>query len=177
MQHVPCAAQGQAADLQRKQAAMTEMREAKEQETVQLDEDEEQVPQSEIITYLYASDFESGTYRITTPGRYVLMEDIRFNPNAGATQRGNVNDDMDAWRPSAEQAELYPGAGELSDAYFLGFWAAIAIEASDVTLDLNDHELAMHEAFYLQQRWFTLISLNSQYFLPGQVLCPRATYA
>jgi len=153
-------------DLARKQQIITEMREAKNGE-VQLDE-EDAAEQSEIIYYLYASDFATGTYRITRPGRYVLMEDVAFNPNAGTTRGGEANDDMWAWRPREAQGDTYPGAGELSGAYFLGFWAAIAIEASDVTLDLNDHTLAMHETFYLQQRWFTLISLNSQYFLPGQ---------
>ena len=59
---------------------------------------------------------------------------------------------MEALRPTAEQQDEYPGAGKYSGFHFLGFWAAIAIEASDVTLDLNDHTLAMDEAFYNQQR-------------------------
>merc|ERR1712129_555811 len=68
----------------------------------------------------------------------------------------------------AEQNQIYPGAGTYRDAYFLGFWAGITIETSDVILDLNDHTLAMSDAFYYQQRWFTTIALESQYFLPGQ---------
>ncbi len=51
----------------------------------------------------------------------------------------------------------------------MGFWAAITIETSDVILDLNDHTIAMDKIFYYQQRWFTIISLTSQYYLPGQV--------
>ena len=35
-------------------------------------------------------------------------------------------------------------------------------------LELNGHELAMSDAFYYTQRWFTTIALQSQYFLPGQ---------
>ena len=118
------------------------------------------------IYYLYSSDFEFGTYRIKKPGRYILMEDILFNPNSGST--GDANDDNKAWRPHSNQQDSYPGAGQYRDPYFMGFFAAITVETSDVIIDLNDHTLAMDEIFYYQQRWFTLISLTSQYYLPGQ---------
>ena len=133
-------------------------------------DDEASTASDDDIYYLYAVDFEEGTYRITKPGRYVVMEDIEFNPNRGSVAKGAANDDMEAWRPHADQEDVYPGAGGYRDAYFMGFWAAITVEASDVILDLNDHSIAMAEEFYYQQRWFTVIALSSQYFLPGQVL-------
>ena len=77
---------------------------------------------------------------------------------------------MDGWRPREGQQDEYPEAAAYRDPYFMGFWAAITIEADDVILDLNDHSIAMDEAFYHQKRWFTIVSLTSQYFLPGQVL-------
>ena len=113
---------------------------------------------------LYQSDFEDGTYRILTSGTYKIMEDIIFdfnadyeNPNSGG-----------AWWPHEDQQDKYPGAGGYHDAYFLGFFAGITIECNDVIIDLNGYELKMSDHFYWQQRWFTIISLQSQYFLPGQ---------
>ena len=50
----------------------------------------------------------------------------------------------------------------------MGFFAGITVEAEDVVLDLNGHRLEMSEYFYYQQRWFTIIELSTQYFLPGQ---------
>ena len=124
----------------------------------------------ETVHYIYASDFAQGTYRITTPGRYILMEDVQFNPNPGQTHSTKPNNDHTAWWPHEEQQDIYPGAGQYRDPYFMGFWAAITIETHDVLLDLNDHEIAMDPIFYYQQRWFTIIGLSTQYFLPGQVL-------
>lgn len=154
----------------------TELTEKQQMIETQLDidsvvdiEDEDASAEAAIIYYLYNADFEYGTYRITKPGRYVVMEDILFNPNAGSTNDGTANEDMSAWRPHEEQQDEYPGAGQYKDPYFMGFFAAITIETDDVILDLNDHSIAMDEAFYYQQRWFTIISLTSQYFLPGQV--------
>ena len=65
------------------------------------------------IIYLNNCDFEYGTYRITEPGIYKLQEDIVFHPNAD-------ND----FNPKPEQFEKYP-----MNAYHLGFFAAITIEA------------------------------------------------
>jgi len=113
---------------------------------------------------LYQSDFESGTYRIQKPGTYTVMEDImfHFNPNYDAP---NTNR---AWMPTEDQADIYPGADDFHDHYFMGFFAGIAIECDDIVLDLNGHILRMSEHFYYQQRWFTTIELSTQYFLPGQ---------
>ena len=125
------------------------------------------VPTDKII-YLYQSDFEHGTYRIRESGTYIVMEDIIFDFNAG-----DINDPLhpDAWWPKGNQHKIYPGAKQYRDPYFLGFWAGITIETNNVILDLNSHSLAMSDAFYYHQRWFTTIALQSQYFLPGQVLC------
>jgi len=68
--------------------------------------------------YLYATDFALGTYRITEPGTYVLMEDIEFDWNAG-----DINGDPNAygsWWPN-ENDEQYPGWGETRETYFMGF--------------------------------------------------------
>ncbi len=55
--------------------------------------------EAEIIYYLYQNDFDEGTYRIIQSCRYVLMEDIIFNPNAPDDITHNVNDNINAWRP------------------------------------------------------------------------------
>ena len=148
-------------EIKMKQEAYKEELEEKLQE-----DDMMNVPRDHVI-HLYQSDFLHGTYRIRESGVYVLMEDITFDFNAG-----DMNDPLhpDAWWPHHDQQEIYPGAGRYRDAYFLGFWAGVTIEADNVILDLNSHSMAMSDAFYYQQRWFTTIALESQYFLPGQVL-------
>ena len=75
--------------------------------------------------------------------------------------------EKEAWKPRSDQIDEYPGAQTGRDEYFLGFFAGITIECDDVVLDLGGHEIGMSEVFYHQQRWFTVISLTSQFFLPG----------
>ena len=119
---------------------------------------------------LYQSHFNNGTFRIMKSGTYKIMENIIFDFNA---DYNNPNSDT-AWWPANDDANedsshnIYPGAGDYHDPYFLGFFAGITIESDDVILDLNGYELRMSDTFYHQQRWFTIISLQSQYFLPGQ---------
>mmetsp|Transcript_41398 Transcript_41398/g.66586 ORF Transcript_41398/g.66586 Transcript_41398/m.66586 type:complete len:1075 (-) Transcript_41398:25-3249(-) len=125
------------------------------------------------IVRLYQKDFADGTYRITEPGKYIIMEDIVFDFKApkGYADEGVVLETYNGpgdWWPTYDQIDEYPGAGDLKGSYFLGFWAGITIECADVILELNHRKLEMSEAFYYQQSFFALISLTSQVFLPGQ---------
>lgn len=121
---------------------------------------------------LYASDFADGTFMITAPGTYTIMEDIEFNFNAPT-----MNDDLQydspnaegAWWPTTDQSDVFSGAGANKGEYHAGFFAGITIESDNVVLDLNGHTLKMSDAFFTQQGWFTIIELASQNFLPGQV--------
>ena len=117
------------------------------------------------VIELYQDDFTSGTYRIEEGGTYKIMEDIVFEFNMGSLDDPQA---QNGWKPNSEQVDRYPGAGVAQgrDEYFLGFFAGITIETDDVVLDLNGKSLEMSDIFY-QQRWFTIISLTSQFFLPG----------
>ena len=93
--------------------------------------------------------------RIKESGYYKLMEDIVFDFNSNKellTSNG-------AYWPSEDQVDSYPGAASYKDAYFSGFLQV---------LHLNGYKLSMSDYFYYQQRWFTIIELTTQYFLPGQ---------
>ena len=114
---------------------------------------------------LYAKDFEAGTLRIQEPGTYVLMEDVEFDFNAGTRDEPNGEG---AWWPF-ENDETYPGFGTSRDLYFMGFFAGITIECNDVTIDLNGHELRQSKEFFYQQGFFSLIEIENQPFIPGQV--------
>jgi len=72
------------------------------------------------------------------------------------------------WWPTSDQSDDYPGAQDVRDAYFLGFFAGITVETDDVVIDLNEHEIAMDMSFYYQQPYFSIIELESQPFLPQQ---------
>ena len=98
---------------------------------------------------LYQDDFEQGTYRITEPGHYQLGEDIFFGP-----QKSN-----DYW-PPFDLYHVYPPT-----AYYLGFFAAITIEADNVTIDFKGFSLQQTDEFYLVQRFFNAIELNDRIFV------------
>lgn len=131
------------------------------QETIQIS------PQTgDTIVQLYGKDFTSGTYRITQPGYYIVMEDIEFNMNAGDYDSPN---DIGAWYPKEEQNDYYEGSDStFVGPYSMGFFAGIAIEADDVTIDLNGYTLSMSKEFHLQQRWFSIIEIGSKAFISGQ---------
>lgn len=97
------------------------------------------------VVELRASDFARGTYRITVPGTYRLLEDIEFEPRP----------DNDYWNVP----------GDPVSAYYLGFFAAITIEVADVELDLNEHTIKQSEEFYLVQRFWSAIELADRVFV------------
>lgn len=105
---------------------------------------------------LSASDFKRGTYRITKPGKYSLTEDIEFEPNV----------EHDYW-PTFDQWKDYPPSK-----FYLGFFAAITIEADDVTIDLGGHTIRQSPAFYLAQRFFNVIELNDRVFIDNTGVQP-----
>jgi hypothetical protein len=148
------------------------------------------------VVELRANDFTYGTYIIDQPGTYRLMENISFNPNSPATLDealttgaipANVADmldlsvPVDAYRagmPLATQFQ-YSGGGLFTPggpmdqrydpaAYGVGFFAAIAIQADGVVLDLNGFTIEQSAEHALLQRFFSVIELADQPFVPNQ---------
>lgn len=123
------------------------------------------------VNYLYQSDFEDGTYIIRKPGIYRLAEDISFNPHPP----GSLADDgvtvLDAYtggNPFPSQLGD-PADGKYDPAAFgIGFFAALIIDADNVILDLNGHTIEQSAEHALLQRFFAVISLSDQPFVPGQ---------
>lgn len=114
--------------------------------------------------YLQQQDFAQGTYIIDRPGTYVLSEDIAFNPNSAQMLN------KDAYSASSVQPRQYQvqGGNYSKDAFGLGFFSAIAVVADDVTIDLNGHRLEQSKEHALLQRFFAVIELADQPFIPGQ---------
>jgi len=108
-------------------------------------------------------NFATGTLRIQAPGYYRLEEDILFNPKA-------PSDEVDAWSAYQLDASEYKSGGGVYDdlAYQIGYWAAITIETSQVTIDLNGHSIGQHPAHNLMNRYFNVIELATQPFISGQ---------
>lgn len=102
---------------------------------------------------LRQEDFAEGTLRIRSSGLFTLEEDVIFSPNPNFDHFPNLPD----------QNDLYAGP-----AYILGFFAAIAVEASNVVIDLNGYELRQSNVFAAEQRFFACIELADQPFLGGQ---------
>lgn len=135
------------------------------------------------VVILRNCDFAHGTLRVQQPCMLVLSECVEFNPNQPETWLDNnetlitdracamyidPNRGLD-WMPSRDAVnnEQY-FLPEVSFAYGLGFFAAIAIESKDVIVDLNGYTLSQHPEHALQQRFFACIELADQPFLPLQ---------
>ncbi len=110
--------------------------------------------------YLYQKDFDNGTYIIDKPGKYALAEDISFNPNADRRPYHAV-------KPKPNQ--LKSNGGIYDDrSYGLGFFAAVVIAADNVVLDFNMNTIEQSKEHALLQRFFAVIELADQPFIPGQ---------
>ncbi len=147
-------------------------------------------------TVLTAEEFAYGTYVIDEPGVYRLGEDITFNPNSPARLTADAADGtIPSWLASALDlptpvdayhagfplfTQLAPGGvddfepgGPLDArydpaAYGVGFFAAISVTADDVTIDLGGHTIAQSPEHALLQRFFSVIELADQPFIPAQ---------
>ena len=96
--------------------------------------------------------FINGTYRIVTPGVYILQENILFNPKHQF--------------PTDAQKAIYPTGKD--GPYHLGFFAAITIECNNVILDLNGFSITQSKRHNLIQRFFSVIELANSPFIPKQ---------
>lgn len=127
-------------------------------------------PRKQRIILLKNADFSKGTYRITEPGIYRLVEDISFNPHpvGSLDDRGEKLDSYKAGRPFRSQYGV--GAPDKYDpkGYGIGFFAAVAVEANDVTIDLNGFRLEQSAEHALHQRFFAVIELANKPFIPKQ---------
>lgn len=125
-------------------------------------------PRNGNVIELRQQDFDNGTYRITSPGYYKLMEDVIFAPNKDISSSkiaGDTPNVLDNFFPTAVQHadKSYP-----SPPYQLGFFAMITVEANGVVIDLNGFSLRQSIMHYIQQRFFSIIELASSPFIPGQ---------
>lgn len=100
------------------------------------------------VIELRQADFADGTYRIRTPGRYEVVEDISFEPSP--------------LFPPKNTSLLSFGGPTV-----LGFFSAITIETSNVLLDLRGHTIAGSTRFNHIQNPFSIITLGDQPFARG----------
>jgi hypothetical protein len=128
------------------------------------------------VVSISQSDFTNGTYQITQSGVYRLSENITFNPNnlalAQSTglpgQAANPSaTGYDTGMPTSAQF-TYNGGDYDVKAFGIGFFAAISIQTSDVTLDLNGFTLEQSDEHSLQQKFYANIELADQPFIPTQ---------
>lgn len=103
------------------------------------------------IYFLNNSHFKTGTYRIKYPGKYILIEDIVFDPNP-----------ENNFQPYPNQVNYYNHF-----TYALGFFAAITVECNDVTIDLNNFSIKQSHEHYTNQRFYANIELGSSPFTPN----------
>jgi hypothetical protein len=108
--------------------------------------------------YLSQSDFEQGTYIVKSAGRYVLTEDVSFNPNPRSAGGNNL--------PREDQFNTADPPGPYDRrAFGLGFFAAIVIQAAGVDIDLNGKTLEQSVEHALMQRFFAVIELANSPFV------------
>lgn len=110
-------------------------------------------------SFSFADDFKFGTYIINEPGTYKLCEDIEFRPNPNA-KAGKIPNDDELLTLFDPDFDVYSKNG-----YGLGFFAAISVQSSGVTIDLNGKTLEQSPEHALMQRFFALIELASSPFI------------
>jgi hypothetical protein len=93
------------------------------------------------------------------------MEDIVFDPNLPQS-----DDEDSVWNSSVPtHTQFTHGGGEYdTKAYGIGFFAAIALSAKNVVLDLNNYSIEQGITHYLHQRFYANIELGNQPFIPSQ---------
>ena len=132
---------------------------------------------------LYNKDLVNGTLRITKPCLITLQENIYFNPNRPESwldKDGVVTSDVSKatkldpnrvldWMPSqSKESNKQYFEKDVRFGYTLGFFAAIAVECDNVIIDLNGYTIEQHIEHVLQQRFFAVIELADQPFIPKQ---------
>ena len=148
------------------------------------------------IIWLSNSDFKYGTYIINRPGTYKLTENIVFNPNSVETlnnliisgeysaeifQQQNISYPVEAYEAGFPLNTQFTNvdvenfvSGDFtirnydSASFGLGFFAAIVITGKNITLDLNGFKIVQSEEHALLQRFFSVIELAEQPFIPRE---------
>ena len=123
------------------------------------------------VIELTSADFAQGTLRIKHPCKLKLTSNISFNPNRGTfLPDGKVDPARTLdWFPSRSVASNMDATfgyftGDVIQAYGIGFFAAIAIEAEGVVVDLNSYTIAQHPEHSVMQQFFSCIELGDQPF-------------
>jgi hypothetical protein len=137
--------------------------------------------QSEKVIFLSQQDFKHGTVIIncdsvvssvnsevilniknTSGYTFRLTEDIDFNPTNYEPETVSRTKVATIGKPSKGFGTHYP-----YDQYGIGFFAAIAVSAKNVVIDLNGHTLRQSSSHKLTQRFFACIETANQPFIPG----------
>jgi len=138
---------------------------------------------SKHVVTVEQADFIHGTLRIREPVMIKLVENIYFNPNRPETWLDSEgvlttefskaasidpNRKLDWWPDFKKPENAQYFEPEVRHAYRLGFFAAMTIETNDVILNLNNMIMQQHPEHALQQRFFSVIELADQPFVPKQ---------
>eukprot|EP00924_Labyrinthula_sp_SR-Ha-C_P003298 snap_masked-scaffold_15-processed-gene-5.0-mRNA-1 protein AED:1.00 eAED:1.00 QI:0/-1/0/0/-1/1/1/0/667 len=138
------------------------------------------VPRVFGVTPLRQKDFDKGTYIIKEPGDYILTEDIVFEPKQSCIVHDSCLETIKAiaYGELEKPVELvfHPYATFnasqnldeqfLTKSFVLGFFTAVSIETTGVSLDLNGFTIEQSELHALFQRFFALITLANAPFAP-----------
>lgn len=112
---------------------------------------------------LYNHHFADGTLIIDQPGSYKLCDDIVFCPHNNLDVESASDEEIaEAFDPIVQGNPKYN-----NNEYALGFFAAIAVQADDVSLSLNGYSIAQCREHALMQRFFAVIELASAPFTDG----------
>jgi len=90
------------------------------------------------------------------------MRNIFFSPGEPEFSAASHEELANAFNPMAVEGDVY-----YSNAFTLGYFSAICVEADDVTLLLNGYTIEQGPGHALLQRFFAIIYLASAPFIPA----------
>lgn len=113
--------------------------------------------------YLSQNDFKEKSFIISSPGNYVLTENISFSPKVESLLKLNVE--------SLKYPELlmFPSTIEREsngNSLNLGYFAAIIVASDNVLIDLNGFTIQQSNIHMAMQRFFAVIELANSPFPP-----------
>lgn len=131
--------------------------------------------------YLTGNTDYSGTLQLVNPSYYIVAEDLTFDYNPSnlympTKLQTTLQIDNNLKKRKYNQKYLYP-TSEIDGPFDFGFFAGLTVEGNNIVLTSSFKKLQMSSEMHLIQRFFALVCLGSQPFIPRKGPIPSSIKA